>query len=58
LGQVFLKACLKLEGWSRKAGFHAIFHWIPAHDGIDDNKKANELVKVAVIKGSISKEAK
>jgi ribonuclease HI len=42
-GQIFLKAYLELEGWCREAGFHVVFHWIPAHDGIDGNEKADEL---------------
>jgi hypothetical protein len=25
-GQVFLKACLELEGWCREAGFHVVFY--------------------------------
>jgi hypothetical protein len=56
-GQVFLKACLELEGWCREAGFHVIFHWIPAHEGIDGNEKADELAKTAAVRGPMPNEA-
>jgi hypothetical protein len=58
LGQVFLKACLELEGWCREAGFHVVFYWIPAHEGIDGNEKVDELVKTAAVRGSMPDEAK
>jgi ribonuclease HI len=57
-GQIFLKVCLELEGWCREAGFHVVFHWIPAHDGIDGNDKTDELAKAAAVRGPMSKKAK
>jgi hypothetical protein len=51
-------ACLELEGWCREAGFHVIFHWIPAHEGIDGNEKVDELVKIAVVRGPILNKTK
>jgi ribonuclease HI len=57
-GQVFLKACLELGGRCREAGFHVVFHWIPAHNGINDNRKTDKLVETAAIKGPLPKEAK
>jgi hypothetical protein len=57
-GQLFLKACLELEGWCREAGFHVVFRWIPAHVGIDGNEKANELTKTAAVRGPMPEEAK
>jgi ribonuclease HI len=57
-GQVFLKACLELEGWCREAGFHVVFRWNPGHDGIDGNEKADELAKTAAVRGPIPEEAK
>jgi hypothetical protein len=51
--QVFLKACLELEGWCRKGGFHVVFHWIPAHVGIDGNEKADQLAMAAALNGSL-----
>jgi hypothetical protein len=57
-GQVFLKACLELEGWCREAGFHVVFHWIPAHEGIDGNEKADELTKTAAVRGPMPNEIK
>jgi hypothetical protein len=35
-----------------------VFYWIPAHDGIDGNEKADELVKAAAVRGPMSEEAK
>jgi ribonuclease HI len=57
-GQVFLKACPELKGWCSEAGFHVVFHWIPAHYGIDGNKKADKLAKAAAVRGPIPDEAK
>jgi hypothetical protein len=56
-GQIFLKACLELEGWCREAGFNVIFNWIPAHDDIDGNEKADELAKAAAVRGPMSNKA-
>jgi ribonuclease HI len=56
-GQVFLKACLELERWCREAGFHVIFHWIPAHEGIDSNEKTDKLAKAAAVRGPMPDEA-
>jgi hypothetical protein len=56
-GQICLKACLGLEHWCREAGFHVVFHWIPAHDGIDNNEKADKLVKAAAVRGPMPDEA-
>jgi hypothetical protein len=55
--QVFLKACRKLEGWCREAGFHVVFYWIPAHVGIDGSEKADRLAKVAAVRGPLPVEA-
>jgi hypothetical protein len=44
-GQVFLKACLELERWCREAGFHVVFHWIPAHEGIDGKRRLMSWLK-------------
>jgi ribonuclease HI len=57
-GQVFLKACLELERWCREAGLHVVFHWISAHEGIDDNEKADKLVKTAAVRGPMPDETK
>jgi ribonuclease HI len=57
-GQVFLEACLELERWCREAGSHVVFHWIPAHVGIDGNERAYELAKEAAVRGSMLEEVK
>jgi hypothetical protein len=57
-GQVFLKACLKLERWCREAGFHMVFYWILTHEDIDDNKKTNKLTKIVVVRGSMPNKTK
>jgi ribonuclease HI len=57
-GKVFLKAYLEPEGWCREAGFHVVFHWIPAHIGIVDNKKADELAKTAAVRLPMPEETK
>jgi ribonuclease HI len=57
-GQVFLKACPELERWCRETGFHVVFHWMPAHVGIDGNEKADELAKAAAVRGPMPEEAK
>jgi ribonuclease HI len=56
-GQVFLKACLKLERWCYEAGFHVVFHWIPAHEGINGNKKVDKITKIAAIRGPMPDKA-
>jgi ribonuclease HI len=57
-GQVFLKTCLELEGWYHEAGFHVVFYWIPAHEGINNNKKIDKLVKLAVVRGPMPDKTK
>jgi ribonuclease HI len=51
-GQIFL------VGWCREAGFLVVFHWTPAHVGIDGNEKADELDKTAALRGPMPEEAK
>jgi ribonuclease HI len=56
--KIFLKACLKFKGWCREAGFHVVFHWIPAQEGIDGNEKADELAKAATVRRPLPVEMK